>query len=240
MLLVQILPWTPRRSAPSPRPLQAGYLRNEWRLAGRQHWLDQPPRNFLLAWNGSPLAGYPFVHPTVHTRFSPPQWPQNRAVRTTAPAEVATMGCRACSLLDRSMCHASILREDVVPVDPHTLRLSPVRAETTEAQVSTFPVRRIESVPAAQVDPALRRSKTKQPRKPTSTIRACPAVQTMPFSWSIFLASCISGSNTVWQPCRPSAIANPECCINKKPSPRVAERGPSTAGRRFSRRRRPW
>jgi hypothetical protein len=191
MLLVQTLRWTRRHSEPSPHPLQAGYLRNEWRLAGRQHWLHQPPRNCLLAWSCSFLAGCPFVHPSVHTHFSPPRSLRNRAARTTTPVPVATMGSCACALPGHSMFRASTLPEDAAPVDLHRLRLSPAHGETTEAQVSTFPVRRIESAPAtgAQVDPALRRSETQQPRKRKSKLRACPAVQPMLISWSRLFGS---------------------------------------------------
>jgi hypothetical protein len=49
---------------------------------------------------------------------------------------------------------------------------------------------------AVQVDPALRRSETRPPGRPKSKLRACPAVQTMFFCWSIFLGSLnICGSN---------------------------------------------
>jgi hypothetical protein len=86
------------------------------------------------------------------------------------------------------MFRASALPEDGAPVDPHTLRLNPVHWEMTVAQVSTFPVRQIEPVPAtaAQFDPALHRSQTQQPRKPKSKQRACPAVQATLFLVNMF------------------------------------------------------
>src|SRR5580698_830320 len=191
MLLVQTRQWTRRHSEPSPRLLRADYLRNEWQHAGRQHWPHQPPRNCLLAWSYSFPAGYPLVHPTVHTRFSPPRSLRSRAVRTTTPVAVATMGSCACALLRHWMFRASKLPTDAAPVDLHTLRLNPAHEETTEALVSTFPVRRIELAPAtgAQIDPALHRWETEQPGKRRSQLCACPAVQPMLVSWSRFLGS---------------------------------------------------
>jgi hypothetical protein len=48
---------------------------------------------------------------------------------------------------------------------------------------------RIDAATGAQVDPALRRSETQQPRERKAKLRACPAVQPMLVSWSRLFGS---------------------------------------------------